>query len=69
MATTTIELDQKDIAQAVREYILRQYGSEAGDVSFDASANADMMDRPTGGHTISARATLKKKKPDFSGKD
>ena len=69
MATMTVELDEKDIAQAVREYVNRQYGSETGEVSFTAIPNADAMDRPTGGHTIRARTTLKQKARNFDGKD
>ena len=49
----TIELTEHEIQQAIRSYV-EAGGMKAKKVELSASAEYDRMDRPTGGHSISA---------------
>lgn len=56
---TTLILNQEEVAQAVADYVAKKLRTEAlMSISFSVTATHDPMDRPTGGHTITASATL-----------
>jgi len=70
MATMRVELDGKEIEQACKEYILRQHGLEVvGTVALTAASLSDAMDRPTGGHAVTASALVRARGPVGAGKD
>lgn len=52
---STIQLNRRELSQAVADYVAKKIGKTIkGDVTFDVSAATDPMDRPTGGHNITA---------------
>jgi hypothetical protein len=59
MATMRITLTAEEIGLACMAYIARTYNVGVVEVTLSASTATDQMDRPTGGHIISASAECK----------
>jgi len=55
----TVTLTEADLKEAVAALLKQKFDdAEVTNVHLSASATYDRMDRPTGGHTISAKADI-----------
>lgn len=50
-----------EIREALKEYLDRRGFVVKGDIKLDASPASDYLDRPTGGHAVSARMEVETK--------
>jgi hypothetical protein len=59
-----LTLHQKELEEAVKEYLDRKGFFVTGSVRFAASQATDYTDQPTGSYVVSAKTDAKTKEPD-----
>lgn len=51
-------LHEKELAEAVRDYVVKKKFRPLSAVQFNATPTMDLMDNPTGGYGVSAKITV-----------